>query len=103
MNLSSRVKALEVQAQPLAQLTRKREVDQWHEQGGRFGMMNLMAYGLTASEARSEIAAAYAGKGYGPRASFLACPHYFPEKTSAHFQAFLDSDSEAAQLFEQMQ
>lgn len=100
MNLSSRIKALEIQTRPMAdKIAHEKKRDLRQGQTGRFGMLQLMAFGLTAFEAREEIASAYSRNHYGAMDVILNSPHFDLEQAARRFQAFLDSDVEAAQLF----
>ena len=104
MSLSSRIKALEIQTRPMAdKIARQKRRDFRQAQTGKFGMLQMMAFGLTAYEAREEIADGYGRNNYGPRDVILNSPHFDLEQAARRFQAFLDSDIEAAQLFALLQ
>ncbi|HKS39371.1 MAG TPA: hypothetical protein VJX74_02070 [Blastocatellia bacterium] len=84
-------------------IAREKRRDFRQGQTGKFGMLHMMAFGLTAAEARAEIADGYSRNNYGLRDVILNSQHFDLEQANTRFEAFLNSDLKAARLFDLLQ
>lgn len=94
--LDGRIKKLEIEAQPLAAEMKRERCGRLI---GRFGMMRLLAWGFTHSEALDVLAES--NKRVRPdKPSLLSVPHWTGQHIFDDFQAFIAADKQASEVYQ---